>query len=72
MRKVQAVVLNNEVLGCLSDNRRSIEPLSDLRRTVTTNHSSPITTFNKADIRNATLDDFKRFRVQYNENYLID
>ena len=72
MNNVRAVVYKDEALGLLSDNGKSVDPLSDLRRTTTTIHSSPISVFNKADIRSATLDDFKRFRVQHSESYLIN
>jgi hypothetical protein len=71
MNKVRAVVLNNEVLGLMNEVGDSIEPLCDLRSFVTTNHTCPIMTFNDKDVRTASLEDFKRFRIQYSESYLI-
>jgi hypothetical protein len=72
MNNIRAAVYNDKVLGCLSSDGKSIEPLSDLRRTSTTNHSSPIAIFNGDDIKPATLEDFKRFRVHYHDYYVIN
>mgnify|MGYP000339023505 CR=1 FL=1 len=74
MNKVQAVVYQGHTLGLLgqSFNKPSIEILSTKSKAFgSTPHSMILHSVDRNDYREATLEDFKHFRVCHSDSYLI-
>lgn len=74
MNKVQAVVYQEHTLGLLGEsfNKHCIDVLSTKSKSLgSTGHSQIIYSVDEKDYRQATLTDFKEYRVVHSDSYIV-